>query len=306
MERIVALQIDHIDSLNYESDTSIFLAEELERRGYKIFYYTPAELTFDTHLSARGTFVSFTNGFYRKIGDDVKLDLARASIVMIRQNPPFNQQYLTNTYLLDLLPKSTITLNNPEAIRRFPEKLSALHFPDFIPKTMVSSNYENLKAFYKAVGKAVLKPIYGFGGQDVALIDSEQKFQDLVPLYLDKFGECILQEYLPSVKTQGDKRVLIAGGKVVGALSRMPQEGNFIANMAAGGKPSVTTLTGAELDISNKVAKHLSEQGIFLAGVDLIDSKLIEINVTSPTGFKVFSKISGERTDKLIIDMLLK
>jgi glutathione synthase len=309
MEKIVALQADPIDSLNYETDTSVFLAEELERRGYKVFYYNPSDLSFDGKLHATGSFVNFTGNtkkFYEIVRENINLDLSKASVVMIRQNPPFDHRYLTNTYLLDHLPKSTIVINNPRAIREFPEKLSALYFPDCIPKTITGGNYHNLKTFYQTMGIAVLKPIYGFGGQEVSLIDSEQKFQELVPLYLEKFGECILQEYLPSVKTQGDKRVLIAGGEVVGAISRMPQDGNFIANMVAGGKAYATELTKAELDISNKIAKHLFEHGIFLAGIDLIDSKLIEINVTSPTGFKVFSKISGKKTNKLIMDMLLK
>lgn len=310
MPKIVAVQTDPIESLNYETDTSVLLAEELASRGFEIFFYTPKDLYFaECGLAASGYFVNIVGGerrFYELQGKKATINFSKVSMLMIRQNPPFDEAYLTNTYLLEHLPESCFVFNNPKAIRDFPEKLSALSFPDFIPKTIIAGDYGRLLEFYSDHKMVVIKPIHGFGGNDVVMIDSLKMFKDVVPKYLDKFGHCILQEYFPSIKPQGDKRVLIANGKVLGAINRRPSAGSILSNLAAGGSAYATVLTKRELEISTKVAKHLHKHGIFMAGIDLIDEHLIEINVTSPTGFKSFNKVTGREIHKEIVDMLIK
>ncbi len=307
--KIVAIQTNPIESLNYATDTSILLAEEFAARGFKLFFYTPQNLYFtDGVLKASGCFVSFkeTKESFYVASDRTIIDFKSVAVLMVRQNPPFDESYLTNTYLLEHLPKSCFVFNSPKAIRDFPEKLSVLNFPDFMPKTVIAGDLENMLEFYLTHKAIVIKPIHGFGGIDVALIDSRKLFDELAPKYLTKFGHCIMQEYFPSIKTQGDKRILIAGGKVVGAIARYPQEGSILSNLVAGGSASATVLTERENYISNKVAKHLKRHGVFMAGIDLINQYLIEINVTSPTGFKSFNKVTGESVQKDVVDMILK
>ncbi len=317
MHKIIAVQGDPIENLNYETDTSILLAEEFANCGFEIFFYTPDTLCFiDNKLAAFGSFINITGGgaigegktFYRVLRNTT-IEFDKISVVMIRQNPPFDKDYLTNTYLLEHLPKSCFVFNHPKAIRDFPEKLSVLNFPDFIPKTIISGDYKRLLEFYEMQemqGLAILKPIYGFGGNDVVMIASIKAFKEIVPKYLEQFGHCILQEYFPSIKTQGDKRVLIAGGEVLGAINRRPPSQSIISNLIAGGNAYTATLSKREFEISSKVAKHLYKNGIFLAGIDLINESLIEINVTSPTGFKSFNKLTGKTIHKDIVDMLIE
>lgn len=309
MPNIVAVQTDPIESLNYQSDTSVLLAEELGQRGFELFFYTPKDLYFaENRLAAAGHFIEIvgSEGKFYKSSAKTTIDFLKVSILMVRQNPPFNEDYLTNTYLLEHLPTSCFVFNNPKVLRDFPEKLSVLNFPGAIPKTIIAGDYNKLLEFYSKHKMVVIKPIHGFGGHDIAMIDTLKMFKDMVPEYLNRFGHCILQEYFPSIKAAGDKRVLIAGGKVLGAINRRPAAGSILSNLVAGGNAYATSLTPRELEISTQVARYLYKHGIFMAGIDLINEYLIEINVTSPTGFKSFNKVTGREIHKEVVDMIIE
>lgn len=303
----VGLQIDPIETLNFETDTSILLARELESRGFDIFYYTPKDLyIYSAEPYASGKYITFAGEKpYEFKSSSINLSLEECSIILLRQDPPFNMSYITTTHILELLPKTTCVINNPSGVRNLPEKLSVTNFPEFTPKTLITQSFEQLKSFFEEQKIIVLKALYGHGGNEVVKISSAAELENLGNIYISSHGYVVAQEFLPEV-TKGDKRVFIVDGEVLGAFSRIPKSGSILANMAAGGSIAKTELTEKELEISEAVAQFLKAHDIFMAGIDLISEQLIEINITSPTGFKAFNKLYDQKIETKIIDELLK
>lgn len=307
--KTLALQIDEISSLNYETDTSLFIAQEFMRRNWRVFAYKPADMQYiDGKLTAAGFFIEINEEEPRvkKLSEVKDFPLELSDILLLRQNPPFNMDYITSTYLLDLLPERCKIFNSPSAVRDISEKISALRFTDDVPTTIISNSYQRLREFFMKHDKVVIKSLYGFGGNDVKLVSSEHGFEELVPEYIKTFNYCIMQEYLDVVTKRGDKRVLVVDGRVLGVLARYPADGSILANVAQGGSAAVGELTQKESKMLTPVLHMLKKHGIFIAGIDLLDSKILEINVTSPTGFKIYSSISGIDLSSTVVDMLLK
>lgn len=308
---IIAIQADPIESWKYETDTTLLLAEECAKRGHEIFVFTPNMLSLSStqEVYANGRFVSFTHDpeqFFKYESDFTRVSIDDAKMIFIRQNPPFNEEYLANTLILSHVKNQAKLINNPASLRNVSEKLWAYHFPEFIPASVVTSNAEEVFEFAKKHKKIVIKSIFNFGGNDVSLLDSDSSlFADQVHDAITKFKTVIAQEFFESIKTAGDKRILIASGKIVGAINRVPAQGSILSNMAAGGTGHKTTLSAREEHIGNVVGQKLLEIGIHLAGLDLIEEHLIEVNVTSPTGFKAYNTINNEHCEVGIIDALI-
>ena len=294
INKIVAIQGDHPSTLNPLTDTSIFLANEIQKRKYKIFYYEPKNLSIiDFKVVASGFFVKFdySKKKFFKILKKKKIDLTKCKFLLIRQDPPFNLEYITTSYILDIIKNKVKIINNPTSIRNISEKLFSSKYQKFMPPTIFTQNLDEIKKFIEIHKKIILKPIHSYGGNDINLLSKLNL--DLIKKFIKKHNYIMCQKFLPKIN-RGDKRVFIINGKIVGAISRIPKKGSFLSNLSKGGKAVNITLTTKEKKISKILAKDLKKENIFFSGIDFIDQKLNgDINVTSPTGLKTLYDLSN-------------
>ena len=293
INRIIAIQGNHPSKLNPKTDTSIFLANEIQKKNYRIFYYEPKNLSIiNSKVIAKGFFIKFNYNKKKffKILKKQNLELTDCKFILIRQDPPFNLEYISTTYILETIKNKVKIINDPTSIRNISEKLYSAKYQKFMPKTIFTQNIEEIKKFIKINKKVILKPIHGFGGNDIHLL---YRFNSkLIRSFIKKHNFIMCQRYLSKVD-KGDKRVFIINGKIVGAISRIPKKGSFLTNLSKGGKAINTILTSYEKKISNKLGNDLKKDNIFFAGIDFIDQKLNgDINVTSPTGLKTLYDLS--------------
>ncbi len=294
INRIIAIQGDHPSQLNPATDTSIFLAHEIQNKKYKIFYYEPKNLTIiNSKVIADGFFIKFNYNEKKffKILKKQKIDLVKCKFILIRQDPPFNLEYISTTYILDTISNKVKIVNNPTSIRNISEKLYSVKYHKFMPDTIFTQNINEIKNFFKKYNQIILKPIHSYSGNDIHLL---RKFNlKFIKKYIKKHNHVVCQKYLSKIN-KGDKRVFLINGKVVGAISRVPKKGSFLSNMSKGAKPINTKLTKLEKKVSKLIAKDLKKEKIFFAGIDFIDQKLNgDINVTSPTGLKTLCDLSN-------------
>ena len=293
ISKIVAIQGNHPSKLNSLTDTSIFLAHEIQKKKYKIFYYDPKDLSvINSKVIADGFFIKFdyTKKKFFKIIKKQKLNLIKCKFILIRQDPPFNLEYISATYILDTIKDKVKILNNPTSIRNVSEKLYSVKYQRYMPNTIFTQNINEIKKFFKINKKVILKPIHSYSGNDIQLLN---KFNlKLINQFIKKHAHIMCQKFLPKI-SKGDKRVFLINGKVCGAISRVPKQGSFLSNMSKGAKPINIKLTNTENKISKLIAKDLKKENIFFAGIDFIDQKLNgDINVTSPTGLKSLYDLS--------------
>ena len=292
--KIVAVQGNNPLKLNPVTDTSIFLAHEIQSKNYKIFYYDPKDLSvINSKVIASGVFIEFSykNKKFFKILKKQKLELTKCKFILIRQDPPFNLEYISATYILDTIKNKVKILNNPTSIRNISEKLYSVKYQKYMPSTIFTQNINEVKNFFKTHKKVILKPIHSYGGNDIHLLS---KFNlKLINQFIKKHDHIMCQKFLPKI-SKGDKRVFLINGKVCGAISRVPKQGSFLSNISKGAKPINIKLTKTENKISKIIARDLKKENIFFAGIDFIDQKLNgDINVTSPTGLKTLYDLSG-------------
>lgn len=306
----VGFQMDPLDNIDPRLDTSFRLAEEAELRGYSVFHYLPNNLTFNkTRIIANGHFVklnrkqnpSFTILKNKTI--DIGHDL---DILWLRQDPPFNMDYLSSTYLLDFVGKETLIVNNPFWVRNFPEKLLVLNYPQLMPATIITSRIEVIQEFREKYGDIILKPLYGNGGAGVFKINyNDKNFVALFELFqMNSTEPLIAQEFLPEV-INGDKRIILLDGEILGAINRIPQKGEIRSNMHVGGKAVATELSIDEIKICEQIGSTLKEHGQIFVGIDVIGGKLTEINVTSPTGLQELEKFENKNLASKVWDKLI-
>jgi len=297
--KIVAIQGDIPSKLNPETDTSIFLANEIQNKRYKIFYYEPKNLSIiNSKVVAKGYFVTinYNKKKFYKILEKKTLELVKCKFILIRQNPPFNLEYISTTYILDSIKTKVKIINDPTSIRNISEKLYSSRYQKYMPNTLYTQNINEIKAFFKKNKKVILKPIHGYSGNDIHLLTRFKS--NLVKRFIKKNGHIMCQKFLPKIN-KGDKRVFVINGKLCGVISRIPKKGSFLSNMSKGAKVINTKLTKVEKQISNLIAKDLKKENIFFAGIDFIDQKLNgDINVTSPTGIKTYYDLSGKNLAK--------
>ena len=289
INKIVAIQGNHPSKLNILTDTSIFLANEIQGKNYKIFYYEPKNLSIiNSKVVADGFFIKFNYKSKKiyKILKNKRLNLEKCKFILIRQDPPFDLEYISTTYILDNIKNKVRVINDPTSIRDISEKFYSAKYQEFMPKTIFTQNIVEIKKFFIKNRKVILKPAHNYSGNDIYLLD---KFNlTFVKKFIKKHNYIICQKYLPKIK-KGDKRIFLINGKIVGAISRIPKVGSFLSNMSKGATPISTKLTKIEKRISKLVAGNLKKKNIFFAGIDFIDQKLNgDINVTSPTGLKTY------------------
>ncbi|MEL6644406.1 MAG: glutathione synthase [Pseudomonadota bacterium] len=297
MSLSVAFQMDPIDAVDIDADSSFRLAEDAQARGHTLAYYTPDQLFFDEGVvKAHVTPISVRRvaGDHVNFGEMSVRDLRDFDVLWLRQDPPFDMGYITTTHLLDQLAGDTLVVNDPFWVRNYPEKLLVLQFPDLTPPTMIARDLATLKAFKDRHHDIILKPLYGNGGAGVFRLGPEDRnLASLHELFSAQNNEpLIAQKYLPDV-VQGDKRVILVDGEPVGAINRIPAEGETRSNMHVGGRPAPVGLTERDREICDRIGPLLREKGQVFVGIDVIGGSLTEINVTSPTGIQELERFDG-------------
>ncbi|SHG71259.1 glutathione synthase [Marivita hallyeonensis] len=293
----IAFQMDPIQSVDINADSSFRLAEEAQARGHSLFFYGPDHLCYDEgRVLARGAdfTVQRKQGDHVHLGEQKQVDLAEFDVVWLRQDPPFDMHYITSTHLLDRLAGKALVVNDPFWVRNYPEKLLVLDFPDLTPPTMIARDLDTIKSFKARYGDVILKPLYGNGGAGVFRLDeNDRNLTSLHELFTGFSREpLIVQKFLPDV-SNGDKRVILVDGDPVGAINRVPAAGETRSNMHVGGRPEKIGLSERDLEICARIGPLLKEKGQVFVGIDVIGDYLTEINVTSPTGIQELERFDG-------------
>ena len=300
----IAFQMDPIEYVDINADSTFRLAEEAQNRGHDLYVYTPNDLTFNRgKVAAKVRSISLK----RKIGDHVNfgavelLDLSEFDVIWLRQDPPFDMGYITNTHLLDLVAKETLIVNNPFWVRNLPEKLLVLEFPDLIPDTVISRDLEEIKEFKREFKDIIVKPLYGNGGAGIfRLKEDDKNLTSLHELFSNMSSEpLIAQAFLPDVKN-GDKRIILVDGSPVGAINRVPKAGEIRSNMHVGGKAEPAKLSQRDREICSAIGPTLKSKGQVFVGIDVIGEYLTEINVTSPTGIQELEQFDNVNIAEMI------
>ena len=293
----VAIQMDPIESIDIDADSTFVLALEAQRRGHALVHYLPQDLAFAAgRLTARARTLEVRRrkGDHYDLGTKQTVDLADMDIVLMRQDPPFDMAYIAATHLLEHIHPATLVVNDPAQVRNAPEKLLVTHFPDLMPPTLITADGERIAAFRAEHGDIIIKPLFGNGGAGVFHVDPED---DNLNALLEMFGErsrepVIAQAYVPQVR-EGDKRIILIDGIAAGAVNRVPAAGEARANFHVGGKAAKATLTAREKEICEAIGPALKARGLIFAGIDVIGGFLTEINVTSPTGLQEINRFDG-------------
>ena len=305
----VAIQMDPIEKIDLDFDTSFLLAKEAQDRGYEIFYYNPKDLEYKNRsIFALGHFVELFNDknrYYNYLSNKKEIfNLENADVILIRQDPPFDMNYITSTYLLEKLLSSTTVLNNPSSIRNSSEKIYPLEFEKFMAPTIITQNILTIKEFLLEHQDIVTKPLYGNGGEGIFRSRIENnKLQGIDESKTNLNEPIIVQKYIPEI-IEGDRRIILIDGEYAGSVARIPEKNNLKANFHAGGKPQKTELIRKDEEICNALSKDLKLKDLFLVGIDVIGDYLTEINVTSPTGLKQINLLNNTKLEKIYWDKL--
>ena len=298
MALAVAIQMDPIDTINIEADSTFALALEAQARGHALFHYLPDALTLHDgrlYARARPLEVMRRQGNHHRFGSFEELDLAGVDVILMRQDPPFDMAYITATHLLELLPESgPLIVNDPAAVRNAPEKLFVLRFKELMPPTLLTRDRDAIRAFRREHGDIVLKPLFGNAGAGVfRLRPGDENLTALLEIYESIQREPVMvQRYIPEVR-QGDKRIILVEGQALGAVLRVPPEGEARATLHVGARPVKTGLTARDREICAAIGPTLRAQGLVFVGIDVIGDWLTEINVTSPTGIQEIARLDG-------------
>lgn len=296
MPLAVALQMDPLETVNVDADSTFFLAEEAQRRGHTLFHYLPRTLRLEGgRVSATGRAVTVQRtGAPARFGAYETVDLAGFDVVLLRQDPPFDLAYITTTHILEAIHPKTLVVNDPAGVRNAPEKLLVTRFPDLMPPTLVSADPAAIRDFRARHGEIVVKPLFGAGGFGVFhLRPEDDNLGSLLDMFLAKSPEPLMtQAYIPAVR-EGDKRVILVEGEPVGALNRVPQAGDARSNMHVGGAAAASRLTPRDREICAAIGPELRARGLTFVGIDVIGDYVTEINVTSPTGLQEIARFDG-------------
>jgi len=293
----VAIQMDPVEGINIDTDTTFLLMLEAQLRGHGLWVYTPDKLSMeDGRVFARGRALNLraVKGDHQTTGDWETREMSEFDVVLMRQDPPFDMAYITATHFLEKIHPKTLVVNNPAEVRNAPEKLFVTGFPGVQPPTLITSDPEAIYDFRARHGDMVLKPLYGGGGSGVVRLTADDPNLDaLLELHaLIGREQVIAQKFIPAV-SKGDKRILLVDGKPVGAINRVPAAGQVRSNLARGGRAEEVEITPRDQEICAQIGPELSRRGLLFVGIDVIGDYLTEINVTSPTGAQQLKKFGG-------------
>jgi glutathione synthase len=304
----VAIQMDPMETINFDGDSTFVLALEAQARGHALYHYLPQHLSLkDGRLRARGRRLEVRpeRGRHHSFGPFETLELKAMDVILMRQDPPFDMAYITATHLLEHVADAALVVNDPVAVRNAPEKLFVTHFEGLMPPTLITSDRVEILAFREEHGDIILKPLFGNGGAGVFRIQpDDENLNALLEMFTVLYREpAIVQRYLPEVRG-GDKRIILIDGEPAGAVLRVPAKGEARANLHVGGQAVKTELTPREREICAAIGPTLREQGLIFVGIDVIGDYLTEINVTSPTGIQEINRLDGARLEAGIWDAI--
>ncbi|MHA7969456.1 glutathione synthase [Rhizobium sp. CAU 1783] len=304
----VAVQMDHVSSINIAGDSTFAMSLEAQARGYRLFHYTPNQLGMRdgrVFAVAQPMELRDVKGDHYTLGEPERIDLATMDVVLLRQDPPFDMAYITSTHLLERVHPKTLVVNDPAWVRNSPEKIFVTEFADLMPQTLITRDPAEIARFRDEMGDIILKPLYGNGGAGVFhSARDDRNFTSLIEMFHQMFREpFIAQAYLPAVR-KGDKRIILVDGEPVGAINRVPAETDSRSNMHVGGRAEATELTAREKEICARIGPALRERGFLLVGIDVIGDYMTEINVTSPTGIREVKKFGGADIASLLWDAI--
>jgi glutathione synthase len=307
----VAVQMDHVATINPRGDSTFAMMLEAQARGHELIHYTADTLALRdnvlTALAAPIIVEDKPKGEHFTLGDERRVDLSSQDVVLMRQDPPFDMNYITITHLLERIHPRTLVVNPPAAVRNAPEKILVTEFPELMPPTLVTRDRAMIHAFRKEHGNIIVKPLYGNGGAGVFFIQEvDHNLASLLELFEQNYREpFMIQKYLPDVR-KGDKRIIIIDGEPVAGLNRIPAEGEARSNMHVGGRPEFIELTPRDLEICAVIAPALKARDMIFVGIDVIGDYLTEINVTSPTGIREIKRFGGPDIAVMIWDAIEK
>lgn len=304
----VALQMDPIEHINIQADSTFVIGLEAQCRGFELFHYHPDDLMYsEGKVMAEVRPLQLRNevGNHYTLGKSSRVDLSTLDVVWLRQDPPFDMSYLTTTYLLDMIHPDTLVVNNPTQVRNNPEKIYISKFPDLMPPTLITRNVQAIKDFRTLHQDIIVKPLYGNGGWGVFHIKpDDENLNTLLEMHMAGSREpLVIQAYLAAVR-QGDKRIILIDGEPVGAINRIPPEGEARSNMHAGGTPEASQMNARDIEICTAIGEDLRQRGLIFAGIDVIGGYLTEINVTSPTGLQEIRNFDGIALEGLLWDAI--
>ncbi len=303
----VAFQMDPMEGVNIDGDSTFVLMLEAQARGYTLWHYLAEDLSYkdgDVYAAARKVSVRREKGnHFEVLSDDVNLNLRNVDVIWMRQDPPFDMSYITATHLLDLIADETLVMNNPAEVRNAPEKLFVAKFKNLMPPTLITRSEDEVKAFRTEHGEIIVKPLYGNGGAGVFhLRADDSNLGSLMEMFLEGSREPVMvQKFLPEVR-RGDKRIILIDGDAVGAINRVPADGEVRSNLVAGGKAVRSSMTEREREICDTIGPDLKTRGLTFVGIDVIGDWLTEINVTSPTGLQSINQFDGVKLEAQIWD----
>jgi glutathione synthase len=308
MSLAVAIQMDPIESIDIDADTSFVMALEAQRRGHALYHYLPRHLSFRhgrLFARARRLEVRREKGNHFTLGGFEMLDLAGFDIILMRQDPPFDMAYITATHLLEHIHPQTLVVNDPAHVRNAPEKLFVTHFAEVMPPTLITSDMEEIKAFRAEYKDIIVKPLFGNGGAGVFHLKPEdENLGSLIELFSQLYREpVIVQKYLPEIR-EGDKRIILIDGEPVGLVARVPAAGEARANFHAGGQAAKVPLSERDREICAAIGPALRERGLTFVGIDVIGRYLTEINVTSPTGVQQINRMYETALERRFWDVV--
>ena len=304
----VAVQMDPVEGINIETDTTFFMMLEAQLRGHALWVYTPDKLSLDEgRVMGRGRplNVQAVKGDHHRVGEWEVRDMSEFDVVLMRQDPPFDMAYITATHFLEKIHPRTLVVNNPAEVRNAPEKLFVTDFPGVQPPTLITSDVDAIYDFRERHGDMVLKPLYGGGGSGVVRLKADDPNLDALLELHAMIGreQVIAQKFIPAV-SKGDKRVLLVDGEPVGAINRIPADGQVRSNLARGGRAAAVDLTARDLELCAIIGPELKRRGLLFVGIDVIGDYLTEINVTSPTGAQQLKRFSGIDASALLWDRI--
>ena len=308
MALTVAIQMDPIERIDIAADSTFALALEAQARGHRLLYYGPRDLIFhDGQATAQMRALSVKNvrGDHFSLGEPMLVNLTRADVVLMRQDPPFDMAYITATHVLERIHPKTLVVNDPFHVRNAPEKLFVTQFAGLMPPTLVTSDREAIRRFRIEHKDIIVKPLYGNGGAGVFRIKpDDENLAALLEMFTQFYREpVVVQRYIPAVR-QGDKRIILVDGVPAGAVNRVPAEGEARSNLHVGGKAEASELSPRDKEICSAIGPELKKRGLIFAGIDVIGGYLTEINVTSPTGIQELKRLSGVDSAALIWDAI--
>lgn len=304
----VAVQMDPIERVRVAGDSTFALLLEAQARGHEISYYTPDRLAMvggEVFATTQPLSVRDKAGDHFTLGEEKRVRLSTLDVILLRQDPPFDMNYITTTHLLERVHPKTLVVNDPAEVRNAPEKILVNDFHDLMPPTLITRDLAEIKAFRKEHGDVVMKPLYGKGGEAVFRVAArDMNFGSLYEMFAVTFREAwVIQKFLPEVK-EGDKRIILVDGEFAGAVNRVPAEDDLRSNMVRGGAAKGTEITAKEREICKRIGPELKRRGLLFTGIDVIGGWLTEINVTSPTGIRAIKNLGGPDVAKLIWDAI--